>query len=221
MTVAAHPILHASPTTNWAPVLLHGISWETYEMLLRDIGDQRILMTFNSGDLEIMAPSPYHEHYKCIIGRLIETLTMALKIPILSVGNTTFKRKDLEKGLEPDECYYVQHERHVRDKLKTLDLTKDPPPDLVVEMDYTHHSIDREAVYAALGVPEIWRFSVSRLEVLLLEKNGAYSLARKSLAFPFLPIDQLERFVHLSVTTPETDLVCSFYDWVKANIRIG
>src|SRR5437899_11268459 len=98
MTVAAHPILHASPTPNLATVLLHGISWETYQMLLRDIGDQRILISFNNGDLEIMAPSPYHEHYKRIIGRLIETLTMALRIRILSVGNTTFKRKDLEKG---------------------------------------------------------------------------------------------------------------------------
>jgi Uma2 family endonuclease len=190
-------------------------------MLLRDIGEQRLLITFDKGDLEIMAPSIYHEHYKVIIGRLIETLTLALDIPILSAGNTTFRREDLEKGLEPDECYYVQHERQIRDRLKTLDLSTDPPPDLVVEMDYTHHAIDREAIYAALGVPEIWRFNVNRLEVLLLGTDGAYTISRKSLAFPFLPVDQLERFLHSSVTTPETTLVRSFHEWVKENIRIS
>jgi Uma2 family endonuclease len=222
MSVATTPnVMTATAAPDAAPVLLHGISWQTYEMLLRDIGEQRIMVTFDRGDLEIMAPSPYHEHYKRIIGRLIEILTMALDMPILSVGSTTFKRKDLEKGLEPDECYYVQHERQAREKLKTLDLAKDPPPDLVVEMDYTHHAIDREAIYAALGVPEIWRFNVNRLEVLLLGPSGAYELSRKSLTFPFLPIDQLERFLQLSLTTPETTLARSFHDWVKANIRIS
>ena len=226
MTVAATPILNSAQTApHSACVLLRRISWETYEMLLRDIGKQRLLITFDRGDLEIMAPAIYHEHYKRVIGRLIETLTMALDVPILSAGNTTFKRKDLEKGLEPDEGYYIQHERQIQDKLqrgvKTLDLTKDPPPDLVVEMDYTHHAINREAIYAALGVPEIWRFNVNRLEVLLLGSDGAYSISRTSLALPFLPIDQLERFLHLSVTTPETTLVRSFHEWVKQNIRIS
>src|SRR6266568_4906905 len=119
MTAATSPTL-TSPSAaarSGTGVVLHSISWQTYEMLLHDIGEQRILITFDSGDLEIMAPSPYHEHFKTIIGRLIETLTMALDVPILSVGNTTFRRKDLEKGLEPDECYYVQHERQMRDKL--------------------------------------------------------------------------------------------------------
>src|SRR5215210_6031133 len=209
MTATVSSILRSSPSVaNSDSVVLHGISWETYEALLRDIGEQHIYLTYDNGDLEIMPPSRYHEHFKKIIGRLIETLTMELDIPMLSVGNSTHKRKDLRKGLEPDECYYVQHEAQIRDKLKTLDLTKgDPPPDLVVEMDYTHHAIDREGIYAALGVPEIWRFNVNRLEVLLLGAGREYSLSRKSLAFPFLPIDQLERFLQMSLNTPETTLV--------------
>ena len=88
-------------------------------------------------------------------------------------------------------------------------------------MDYTHHAIDREAIYAELGVPEVWRFNVNRLEILLLGTGGTYALSRKSLAFPFLAIDQLDRFLQLSPTTPETSLVRSFYDWVRANIRIS
>src|SRR5882672_4703239 len=171
-------------------IVLHGVSWQTYETLLREIGEQHIFLTYDRGDLEIMAPSNFHERYKKVVARLIEILTLELDIPIVSGGNTTFRREDLEKGLEPDECYYVQHEPQMRDKWE-VDLSQDPPPDLVLEMDYTHHALDRESIYAALGVPELWRCNGNRLEVLLLGTNGAYQLSTKSLAFPFLPVDQI------------------------------
>ena len=220
MTVAASSILHALRTSNGAPVLLHGISWQTYETLLREIGEQHIFLTYDRGDLEIIAPSNFHERYKKIVARLIEILTLELNIPIVSGGNTTFRREDLEKGLEPDECYYVQHEPQMRDKWE-VDLLQDPPPDLVLEMDYTHHALDRESIYAALGVPELWRCKGNRLEVLLLGTNGAYQLSTKSRAFPFLPMDQIERFMLLSTSTPETRLMRSFRDWVKQNLGVS
>jgi Uma2 family endonuclease len=220
MTVAASPILHAVRSSNGAPVLLHGISWQTYETLLREIGEQHIFLTYDRGDLEIMAPSNFHERYKKVVGRLIDVLTMEIRIPMLSGGSTTFRREDLEKGLEPDECYYVQHEKQMRQKWE-IDLTRDPPPDLVLEMDYTHHALDRESVYAALGVPEIWRCNGSRLECLLLAPNGSYRISTNSLAFPFLPIAQIERFMLLSTSMPETELMLAFRDWVKQNIRVS
>ncbi|MBO1346131.1 MAG: Uma2 family endonuclease [Hormoscilla sp. GUM202] len=57
---------------------------------------------------------------------------------------------------EPDSGFYIQNEPLMRNK-KELDLTKDPPPDLVLEVDYTS-SVDRQIIYAALGVPELWRY---------------------------------------------------------------
>jgi Uma2 family endonuclease len=197
--------------------VLHGVSWQTYEMLLRDIGEQHVYLTYDRGELEVMAPSDFHERYKKIVGRLIETMTLELNIPIASVGSATFRREDVERGLEPDECYYVQHELQIRDNWK-IDLRKDPPPDLAIEMDYTHHALDRESVYAALGVPEVWRFDGARLEVLVLSVSGSYESASKSRAFPFLPMDEFERFVLLAASTPETTLVRQFHDWVKQNI---
>jgi Uma2 family endonuclease len=200
--------------------VLHGVSWQTYETLLREIGEQHIFLTYDRGDLEIMAPSNFHERYKKIVSRLIDVLTLELNIPIVSAGSTTFRREDLEKGLEPDECYYVRHEKQMRDRWD-IDLTQDPPPDLVLEMDYTHHALDRERIYAALGVPEIWRCNGSRLEVLLLARTNSYQISTKSLAFPFLPMEQVERFMLLSTSTPETELMLSFRDWVKQNIRLS
>ena len=198
-------------------VVLHGVSWQFYEGVLREIGDQHIFLTYDRGELEIMAPTPFHEHYKKLIARLVEVMTLELNIPIVSGGSTTFRREDLERGLEPDECYYVQHEAQARET-REVDLTRDPPPDLVIEMEYTRHALDRLAIYAALGVPEVWRYDLKRLTVMLLQPDGRYTPSRTSAAFPFLPMHELERFVALRTSTDETTLVRQFRDWVQTNL---
>src|SRR5215216_7161905 len=148
-------------------VLLQGISWEVYEALLRELGDQNLRLTYDSGELEIMSPIPEHESWKKLFARMIEIISLEMNIPMWPLGSTTFKQKNLKKGLEPDEGYYVANEAAVRWK-KRLDLRRDPPPDLVVEIDITHRAVDREIIYAALGVPEIWRFDGRRLTCLHL-----------------------------------------------------
>jgi Uma2 family endonuclease len=75
---------------------------------------------------------------------------------IASYGSTTFRSKQKSKGLEPDECYYFREEARMRGR-KRINLKKDPPPELVVEIDITSRSIPREPIYAAMGVAEIWR----------------------------------------------------------------
>src|SRR6267142_3975307 len=208
MTVVADPC---------AKVVLRGVSWDFYENFLREVDNQRIrvFLTYDRGALEIMAPSPYLERYKTLIARFIETLTMELNIPIVSGGSTTFRREDLERGLEPDECYYIQHEAQVRETGE-VNLLRDPPPDLVLEMDYTPHELDRESIYAALGVPEIWRYNIRRLEVLLREADGSYQVSTTSATFPFLPMRELERFLLMRNTLDETTVVRRFRDWVVA-----
>jgi len=107
--------------------VLDGVSWDFYEQLLEEIGDRPIRVTFDNGSLEMMAPLPLHERWKKRIARMIELLCVELDIEIDTLGSTTFRREDLAKGLEPDECYYVQHADDVRGK-KELDLAVDPPP---------------------------------------------------------------------------------------------
>ena len=131
------------------------------------MGDQNRRLTYDSGELEIMSPLPEHEDWKKAIGGLVEILTLELDIPMRRLGSTTFRQKALQKGLEPDECYYIANEAAVRGK-RRFDLRRDPPPDLVVEIDITHRAIDREKIYAAMGVPEIWRFDGRRLACLHL-----------------------------------------------------
>src|SRR5438552_8764450 len=128
-----------SGTTGEDLVVLTGIRWETYEALLRDLGDRPIHLTYDQGRLEIMTLSAQHEIVRKFIGRLIEDLSMELNISIKSLGSTTIARKELKRGLEPDECYYIQRETMVRGKME-FNFKKGPPPDLAVEVDVTGSS---------------------------------------------------------------------------------
>ena len=138
-------------------IVLHNIAWSTYEAILADMEDQVIHLTYDHGELEIMSPSDKHERIKRLIGRMVEVMTEVLGIPIRSAGSTTFKKQMLHRGLEPDECYYVTHEEQLWGR-DTIDLLVDPPPDLAIEVDISRSSLDRMGIYAALGVPEVWRY---------------------------------------------------------------
>ena len=197
-------------------VQLSGISWQTYETLLAEIGDRQIRLTYNRGNLEIMVPSPEHERFKTIMGRFVETLAEELEVRIEPLGSTTFKRPELS-GAEPDECFYIQNISAIKGK-KRIDLNQDPPPDLVVEIDITSRSENSLQVYADLGVPEVWIYNGSRLRIHRLE-NGEYVELEISLAFPSLPILEIVRFLEQAETMDYLELVKAFRSWVKSQIQ--
>jgi Uma2 family endonuclease len=195
-------------------IVLEDVSWETYERLLEDIGERPIRMTFDSGRLEIMAPLPTHERWKKRIARLIETMTLESRIPMEPAGSTTFRRKKLKKGLEPDECYYLQSIDAFR-RTEAKDPSDYPPPDLAIEVDNFHRSIAREPIYLALGVPELWRFSEGRLTVLLREDDRKYHVHSNSAAFPFLPMPKFEEFLLRLENEEQTALLLEFREWTR------
>ncbi len=196
-------------------VLLRDISWTTYETLLREIeGSRRLYLTYDQGNLEIMSPSHKHEGTKRLIGRMVEEFTLELGIPIKSAGSTTFKRALNKKGLEPDECYYLQHEELVRSK-KDLDLNVDPPPDLAIEMEVTKRIIKRMPIYASLGFPEIWQCHRGKIRVHLLNADGKYAVGRASACLPRLPIEKVEEFLAASGQKDETTWMRNFREWVR------
>lgn len=194
-------------------VVLDGVSWEQYEQLLRDLGDRPIRVTYDRGRLEIMAPLINHERWKSRYGRLIEVMCEELDFDVEVAGSTTFKREDLDRGLEPDECYYVQHADAVRTK-DQLDLTSDPPPDLVIEVDIKSKSVPKEPIYAALGVPELWRFDGKKLTVLRLRK-AKYQPSNASGVFPFLPMDGFQGFALRLASERQPKVLREFRAWVK------
>jgi hypothetical protein len=132
-------------------------------------------------------------------------------------GSTTVKRKKKKKGLEPNECYWIKNEAQMRAK-KTFDPERDPPPDLAVEIDISESSLDRMGIYAALGIPEIWRFDGESFQVYLLGATGKYEPSAESLSFPFLPLARVELFLRESNTRGETSLVRAIAAWVRSDL---
>ncbi|MEC4818437.1 MAG: Uma2 family endonuclease [Scytonema sp. PMC 1069.18] len=198
--------------------VLHNISWETFEALLKETGEDRgSRFAYDCGTLEIMTPLFEHENPKIQFDRLIITLAEELEIEIKSAGSTTLKRRLTKQGVEPDNCYYIQNEPAVRGKQK-LNLETDPPPDLAIEIDITSSSIDKFRIYSALGILELWRYNGKALIFYQLIE-GQYVQREVSIAFPIVSVDEFNRFIEQSKTVGEIALLKSFRSWVKEKLR--
>jgi Uma2 family endonuclease len=195
-------------------LVLEGVSWELYEHLLKVVADRPLRLTYDEGDLEIMSPLPEHEDAKIAIGNLVTALLEELDVPQRGLGSTTFRRRLKKKGLEPDECFYIQNQPRVAGK-KRINLLKDPPPDLAIEIDITSRSIPRLPIYAALGVPEIWRYDGKKIQCLWLER-GTYRASEYSRAIPRLRVGDLLRFVRIAEQKgDQTAALKGFRSWLR------
>ncbi len=199
-------------------LFLQGVSYPTYDALVTEVGDHRSLrFTFHRSELEIMSPSHDHERTKTLFGRMIEVITEELNLPVLSCGSTTFKDALREAGLEADESYYIQHEAEVRGR--KLKLGEDPPPDLAIEINVTTSALDRLAIYAVLGFPEIWQHVNGEVVIHLLQATGEYKVAAKSAALPTVPVKKLVEQLERCYETDETTWIRAFRQWVRGGMN--
>ncbi|WP_375498671.1 Uma2 family endonuclease [uncultured Nostoc sp.] len=199
--------------------VLQNISWETFEALLRDTGEDRgSRFAYDCGVLEIMTPLFEHENPKIQFDRFILVLAEELGIEIRSAGSTTLKRKISKRGIEPDSCYYIQNELAIRGK-QTLDLESDPPPDLAIEIDITSSSVNKLGIYSALNVTELWRYDGQNLKFYQLIE-GQYVECKFSIAFPIVSVSEISRFIEQSKSMGEIALLKSFRAWVREKIKI-
>jgi Uma2 family endonuclease len=196
-------------------LVLYGEPWQTYERLLRLFDERRHLrITYDRGALEIKTLSAGHEIVKYLLGRLIDTLTEELNLPVAGYGSLTIKRRKKLRGLEPDQCFWIQNEAKVRG-LESYDPSRDPPPDLVVEVDVSRSSINRMRVYAALGVPEVWRYRKKVVEFHLLGENGKYTVQSNSRAIAGITSADITRFLSLRGETDANTIIRQFREWMR------
>ena len=169
-------------------VSLEGVDWSEFEAILAELGDNRSTrIAYNNGTLTIVAPLYVHESFKASLGDVVKVLLEELDIDYSASGSTTFRRKDLSKGVEPDDSFYIQNFSRVLNKDR-INLSVDPPPDLAIEVDMTSKT-DLE-VYEALGVSELWRYEKGRLRIDVL-RDGKYVQSEESFTFLGWPIVSL------------------------------
>jgi Uma2 family endonuclease len=195
-------------------IVLDNIPWETYESILaaqRDRSAPRL--TYDRGQLEIMSPSAEHERLKETVTLLINIVAEEIGINAEGFGSTTFRREDLARGFEPDTCFYIASLGQVKEKT-TLDLRLDPPPDLVIEIDMTHPSLEKFPIFAHLGVPEVWRYDGSAMQIFRLE-NAQYVRHTESTALPGLTGETIGGFLATSRTLERLAWVRQVRAWVR------
>ena len=198
--------------------VLSAVDWSTYQTISSALTGRHIRLTYDGENLEFMTISPSHGNYSRLLGRFIVVLTEEAGLPLKSFGDMTCDRQDIGKGLEPDECFYITNELLVREKEK-IDLVSEPPPDLAIEIDITHSSRDRMAIYAALQVPEMWQFNGKELIAHRLVSEEQYSIVEYSQYFPWLRVAELAPFLKQRTQMDENTLVCTFRAWVRQQIE--
>jgi Uma2 family endonuclease len=201
-------------TTSEQRVVLKNVSWQTFETMLVDMGEDRASrFTYDRGTLEIMAPQMEHEHWNRLIERLIFVLGEELNLEIFPVGSATLRGKGMRCGAEPDSSYYIQNELLVRNQ-STLDLQTNLLPDLVVEIDLNSSSLDKFPIYAALGVPELWRYDEGMLNIYQLQQEE-YIQCNYSPTFAQLPLIGIPRFLEESQKIGVMGMTRIFRTWVR------
>lgn len=200
-----------------ARILLQGVDWQGYETLLETLDRHHLRITYDRGDLEIMTISPEHEEHKGFWRRVVEILAIELRRPFKYYGSTTNRRETSERGLEPDDSFYFKNWRRMLGK-KRLDLTRDPPPDLALEMDVSRSSLDRLSIYANLGVPEVWRYDGKALTIYVLDADGTYQQCEQSPTFPMVDLQKLVPLARLCETKDDGAITRALQAWIRKQL---
>jgi len=197
---------------------LVGVLWEDYEELLRVLGNYSLPHYFDRGTLVMMSPLKSHDWIKSLIARMIEAMTLSMRIPVQTIGTTTITSRRSLSGLQPDEAYYIRSEPKVRGS-SVFRPDIDPPPDLALEVDVTRESRQKLNVYATLLIPEVWLHDGSQLQFLRLAR-GKYRSTKRSVAFPWLQPADIQLFLDRRGGKNETDLLLDFVRWARKRRKL-
>ncbi len=216
MATQTSPVVQQPPGRS---VLLSDIDWATYSQLLHVFAERRrVRLAYDRGELEIMSPRFEHDIDARFLCLLVFALTEELGLPVKPGGTVTMRRRSRRRGIEADETFWIAGAARMAGK-RRLNLRTDPPPDLAIEVDISHSSLDRLGIYAVLRVPEVWRLNDDVLTFHVLRADLTYETAAVSRAFPILtPADALGFLQQGRQAGDMNPLLRQFREWVRRRI---
>ena len=161
-------------------IILRHKTWEDYEDLLAIRQDRNLpKLYFNAKTQEIRLISPLASH-----GKRVDTLRDLVKALLNFEGKDwdcfdPITLKQLQRaGVEPDTCFYIENRQVILGK-ERINLTVDPPPDLVIEVDFT--SVTNLGSYSPLAIPELWIYSPGDLKIHIIENDDYQEKSQSNL----------------------------------------
>lgn len=214
--VSAAPIVSEPiPPVGEKRLVFRSLDWVQYQTLRKTLNHERnIRFTYLQGTLEVTTSLEVHEFSAGLLGLFIRILVVETGLDIKTMGSTTLDRESLDRSAEPDVAYYIQNQPLVAGR--DVDLEKDPPPDLIVEVDITHTDIDKLQLYAAMGVPEFWRYNGKVWRIYLLQ-DSAYTESPVSPTFSKVPKEKLYEFL-ATARQSEAKAERDFREWVRSHL---
>lgn len=202
--------LPAGSVTRW-----DGVSWEDYEQLLREAdGRSGVRMFYDRGRLAIMTVTRLHEMYSRLLHLIVHALAEKNGLDVESCGSTTLKDRTLLQGAEPDECFYLKNAARIVGK-KWIDLSVDPPPDLLIEVDVANESTTKPGFYSSIGVPEVWICDREGSIRFLSLRDSGYHEVPTSAVFPILSSEVLAGLLKLASTDGQGAALRAFRAWLS------
>jgi Uma2 family endonuclease len=198
-------------------MLWHNVAWEDYQQLTEECTEwPGKRLTYDRGRLEIMSPLAKHEQYKELLTAIGRLIADVMEVDLQALGSTTFAEQWLDKGTEPDTCFYIANIAAVIGK-RRIDLNVDPPPDIAAEVDITSPSIRKLPIYEEMRVPEVWLYNEKRLRIFLLGDNG-YEESPHSRSFPVVTSAALTKALEQSKTQSQSTVLRAFRSWLQTQL---
>ncbi len=192
------------------------LDWHAFKQIQSLLTERtRARFTYDNGVLEITMPLEGHERSARLIERFILILVMELGMKVKTMGSTTLDREDLLKSAEPDNGYYIQNYALVASH--EVNLNVDPAPDLVVEVDITNTDLNKNTLYASMGVQEFWRFN-GRVWKILQLVDGTYVECDRPPTFPLIEKTDLYQFLEAALLD-EVAAEIDFRQWVRQQVN--
>lgn len=193
--------------------LFRSLDWPRYQTLRQTLSRERnVRFTYMHGTLEVTMPLEIHEFSARLIELFIRILVVELGMKVKTMGSTTLDREILDKSAEPDDAYYIQNQPLVAGR--DVNLDQDPPPDLVVEVDITHTDINKLQLYAAMKVPEFWRYNGKTWRIYTL-RDGSYKEVQESPTFPLVAKVKLYEFLAMA-RQDEVEAELTLRQWIRS-----
>lgn len=195
-------------------LLLHEVPWESYRGVARLLADKNLRMTYDAGTFEVRPLPPDHEERARFLIRLLEAVFEEMSLEVRGFGAAPCQSVRAAKGLQPDACWYVAKEGLMAGR-EGMDLERDPPPDMALEVETTSSTLDRMSVYAGLGIPEVWRWDGKQLTLFRLDRKNGYRESQASQALTGFPAKELQRFFKLSRDNNKAKVLREFRLWIR------
>lgn len=208
---------NANPSAG-AGIVWHDVSWEFYENFLREFDERYTPHSFVSETFAVR-----HRDYKALqwagrISRLVCVLTEELTVPRRSLGSSLLKHSGKQVGAEPDEAFLLRNAMEVANPLD-YNVETDPPPDLVIDVDIAPPGLNRLAVYAALGVPEVWIYDGENFQIAVRQDQHTYETSDISRSFPTVPMREFAEWFERLFHPNEMVWIRAFREWVQENVK--